>query len=194
LARAIINEPRILLLDEPLSALDEKLRMDMQQSLKVLKSQMSSTFIYVTHNQDEALSMGDRIAVMKEGRIEQVSTPEDLYNNPVTRFIAEFVGEINELGNNTASPGAHDFITMIRPEFISVSFTHPVDSDHFMSDSGRIIQKIFKGNTISYLIESARHPKLKATAFHSGREREINVGDEVFLQWDKNMVKNVRAS
>lgn len=97
LARALVNEPEVLLLDEPLGALDLKLRKQMQVELKRLQRELGTTFIYVTHDQDEALTMSDRIAVMTAGRIEQLGTAEEIYERPVSRFVAEFVGEINLL-------------------------------------------------------------------------------------------------
>lgn len=112
IARAIINEPQILLLDEPLSALDEKLRLEMQEVLLSLKSSLKTSFIYVTHNQDEALSMGDRIAVMNQGKIEQISTPYDIYHKPKNKFIAQFMGEINIL-QDTQTNGAKSSIKFV---------------------------------------------------------------------------------
>ena len=97
LARAIVNRPRVLLLDEPLGALDLKLREQMQVELKTIQGEVGITFIYVTHDQDEALTMSDRIAVFNEGRIEQVGTPVELYEQPATEFVAGFVGVSNVL-------------------------------------------------------------------------------------------------
>ena len=97
LARALVKEPRVLLLDEPLSALDLKLRRGMQIELKRLQQEVGITFIFVTHDQEEALSMGDRIAVFNEGKIIQVGTPEEIYRNPADRFVADFIGETNLL-------------------------------------------------------------------------------------------------
>ena len=95
LARAIVNRPRVLLLDEPLGALDLKLREEMQVELKRIQREVGITFVYVTHDQDEALSMSDRIAVFNEGRIEQVGTPAEVYERPATEFVAGFVGVSN---------------------------------------------------------------------------------------------------
>jgi putative spermidine/putrescine transport system ATP-binding protein len=95
LARALVNRPRILLLDEPLGALDLKLREQMQVELKVLHRKLGITFVYVTHDQGEALSMSDRIAVFNRGKIEQIATPRELYHRPRTRFVADFVGSSN---------------------------------------------------------------------------------------------------
>ncbi len=95
IARALVNEPKVLLLDEPLGALDLKLRKDMQYELKTMQQELGITFIYVTHDQEEALTMSDRIVIMKDGVIQQIGTPEDIYNEPINRFVADFIGESN---------------------------------------------------------------------------------------------------
>jgi spermidine/putrescine transport system ATP-binding protein len=110
LARALVNRPRVLLLDEPLGALDLKLRKAMQLELKTLNREVGATFVYVTHDQEEALAMSDRIAVMRDGRILQLGSPEEIYERPTTRFVADFIGEMNvvdgrllETGNGVAT-------------------------------------------------------------------------------------------
>ncbi len=95
IARALANNPHVLLLDEPLGALDLKLRKDMQRELKTIQQELGITFIYVTHDQEEALSMSDRVVVMDKGKIQQIGTPEDIYNEPVNAFVADFIGESN---------------------------------------------------------------------------------------------------
>ncbi|WZL72888.1 ABC transporter ATP-binding protein [Clostridiaceae bacterium 35-E11] len=97
IARALVNEPKVLLLDEPLGALDLKLRKGMQLELKKIQQRVGVTFIYVTHDQEEALTMSDRVVVMSEGEIQQIGTPEDIYNEPTNRFVADFIGEGNIL-------------------------------------------------------------------------------------------------
>ncbi len=99
IARAIVNEPKVLLLDEPLGALDLKLRQDMQYELIRLKNELGITFIYVTHDQEEALTMSDTIVVMNQGYIQQVGTPEDIYNEPENAFVADFIGDSNIIGS-----------------------------------------------------------------------------------------------
>lgn len=122
LARALINEPKVLLLDEPLGALDLKLREQMQSELKTLQRQLGITFIFVTHDQHEALSMSDRIGVFNNGRIEQIATPNDLYNRPKTRFVAEFVGTANIFDGNDAKRLGFSSPVMIRPERIALAY------------------------------------------------------------------------
>ena len=97
LARALVNRPRALLLDEPLGALDLKLRQTMQIELKRIQREVGITFVYVTHDQSEALTMSDRLVVMRDGRIEQLGTPRELYEQPLTRFVAGFIGTSNIL-------------------------------------------------------------------------------------------------
>ena len=106
MARALINEPTLLLLDEPLAALDLKLRKQMQVELKKLQERVGITFIYVTHDQEEALALSDRIAVMNEGRILQEGTPEDMYERPRTRFVADFIGQTNFFEGRVEEVGA----------------------------------------------------------------------------------------
>ncbi len=117
LARALVNEPRVLLLDEPLGALDLKLREQMQEELKSLQRALGITFVFVTHDQGEALSMADRVAVFNEGRIIQIGAPEEIYRRPRTRFVADFVGSSNVLSPAlTASLGGPPKWASLRPE------------------------------------------------------------------------------
>ena len=130
LARAIVNRPRVLLLDEPLGALDLKLREQMQVELKSLQRQLGITFVYVTHDQGEALSMSDRVAVFNHGRIEQVDTPRELYMRPRTRVVADCVGGSNVVhGARAQRLGAAGTSFAIRPELVRVSRNPPQDAD-----------------------------------------------------------------
>jgi spermidine/putrescine transport system ATP-binding protein len=110
LARALVNRPRVLLLDEPLGALDLKLRKEMQIELTRIQQQVGITFIYVTHDQGEALSMSDRIAVMSEGVIEQLDTPAEIYDRPLTAFVADFIGEMNFLDGKVTEAGDGEYV------------------------------------------------------------------------------------
>jgi putative spermidine/putrescine transport system ATP-binding protein len=121
LARALVNEPKVLLLDEPLGALDLKLREQMQVELKSLQRQLGITFVFVTHDQSEALSMADRVAVFNEGKIVQVGTPEEVYEKPLTRFVAGFVGSSNVLSPEiSAKLGGPEKWVSLRPERIAI--------------------------------------------------------------------------
>ncbi|MDP3614418.1 MAG: ABC transporter ATP-binding protein, partial [Rubrivivax sp.] len=118
LARALINQPQLLLLDEPLGALDLKLREQMQSELKALQRRLGITFLFITHDQHEALSMSDRIGVFNRGRLEQVGTPQQVYDTPATRFVAQFVGAANVLEGAVAQRLAGQAAAMLRPERI----------------------------------------------------------------------------
>jgi putative spermidine/putrescine transport system ATP-binding protein len=122
LARALVNEPRVLLLDEPLGALDLKLREAMQDELKSLQQRLGITFVFVTHDQGEALSMADRVAVFNEGRVAQVGTPSDIYERPATRFVADFVGSSNVLPPDlTRAFGGPAAWASLRPEALRLA-------------------------------------------------------------------------
>jgi putative spermidine/putrescine transport system ATP-binding protein len=144
LARAIVNKPRVLLLDEPLGALDLKLREQMQEELKALQKQLGITFIFVTHDQGEALSMADRVAVFNTGRIMQVGTPEDIYRRPKTRFVADFVGSSNVLppGFVEALTGTRRWASL-RPEAVTVTRA----ADAMAHLRGTIVARSYMGST-----------------------------------------------
>ena len=120
LARALISEPQVLLLDEPLGALDLKLREQMQSELKTLQRRLGITFLFITHDQHEALSMSDRIGVFNQGRLEQVGTPQQVYDTPTTRFVAQFVGAANVLDGEAARRLTGQDCAMLRPERITL--------------------------------------------------------------------------
>ena len=127
LARALVNEPRVLLLDEPLGALDLKLREAMQDELKALQHKLGLTFVFVTHDQHEALSMADHLAVFNEGKIAQIGTPQDIYDRPATRFVADFVGSSNVLPPAlTRALGGPEEWASLRPEATRLATTGPV--------------------------------------------------------------------
>ena len=131
LARALVNEPRVLLLDEPLGALDLKLREQMQVELKALQQEVGITFVFVTHDQGEALSMADRVAIFSKGRIVQVGTPQDVYERPQSRFVADFVGSSNILSPDFAlKAGGKAAWTSLRPEKIALRDGASVPEGH----------------------------------------------------------------
>ncbi|MGE5283239.1 MAG: ABC transporter ATP-binding protein [Chloroflexota bacterium] len=144
LARAIVNRPRVLLLDEPLGALDLKLREQMQVELKAIQGEVGITFVYVTHDQDEALTMSDRIAVFNEGRIEQVSPPVELYEHPATEFVAGFVGVSNMLERDGAR-------FTIRPEKIQL-VDPAAASNGLRTERGRIAEVAYAGMVTRYTV------------------------------------------
>lgn len=137
IARAIINNPKVLLLDEPLGALDYQLRKSLQLELKNLQKNLGITFIYVTHDQEEAMAMSDRIAVMNKGRIEQIASPAEIYNRPQTLFVATFIGENNIFKTESSC-------TAVRPEKVKL---YPIDLDSDKhKKTGRITDVVFLGN------------------------------------------------
>jgi len=154
LARALVNQPRVLLLDEPLGALDLKLRQAMQIELKSIQERLSMTFIYVTHDQEEALTMSDRMAVMNQGRVEQVGSPAEVYERPATSFVAGFVGASNVLAGDAALAitGQRQAIT-VRPEKIRLGL--PDDGGHpdEVSALGVVRDVVYVGAFTRYVVE-----------------------------------------
>ncbi len=173
LARALVNEPQVLLLDEPLGALDLKLRQAMQVELKDLQQRVGITFIYVTHDQDEALTMSDRIGVMSDGRLLQVGGPQDIYEHPRTRFVADFIGEINLMPAVAADRGsvrlldgqvlmaAHDaqpgqaVTVAIRPERFTLYRPEDEVPSGRSSIAGKVVRRIYHGDVFLYDVETA---------------------------------------
>jgi len=150
LARALVNEPRVLLLDEPLGALDLKLREAMQDELKILQQRLGITFVFVTHDQGEALSMADRVAVFNEGRIAQVGTPSEVYDRPATRFVADFVGSSNVLSPElTKAFGGPARWASLRPESIRIT----TDADALAR--GRVTALRYLGSGTRVALEAA---------------------------------------
>jgi len=148
LARALVNRPKILLLDESLSALDHKLRKEMQLELKRLQRDTGITFIFVTHDQDEALSMSDRVAVMDKGKVVQLGTPQDIYERPATRFVADFIGTCNFVKPEALGLGAGQEVGF-RPE--DIFFIKP-GAAAAASASGTILQINYRGVVTHYIL------------------------------------------
>jgi putative spermidine/putrescine transport system ATP-binding protein len=161
LARALINRPRLLLLDEPLGALDLKLREQMQGELKALQRQVGITFVYVTHDQEEALNMSDRLAVFDRGRIEQIGRPADVYERPATRFVADFVGVSNVLAGELAGAVAGSPAPfLIRPEKITVLAAGAAVPPDCCAVDGRVRDVVYLGATSRYVVEVAHGGRL----------------------------------
>ncbi|MFL5779815.1 MAG: ABC transporter ATP-binding protein [Thermoleophilaceae bacterium] len=157
LARAIVNRPRVLLLDEPLGALDLKLRQQMQLELKQIQDRVGITFVYVTHDQDEALAMSDRIAVFNEGRVEQVAPPAELYERPATEFVAGFVGT-----SNTVELDGRRFT--VRPEKVRLADPAEPLPPGFEGAPGRIRDVTYLGMVTRYTVELDRGGHIVAVA------------------------------
>jgi putative spermidine/putrescine transport system ATP-binding protein len=154
LARALINHPKVLLLDEPLAALDLKLRQQMQLELKAIRQRVGITFIYVTHDQEEALTMSDRIAVLSHGRVEQVGAPADIYEHPATAFVSGFVGISNLVKGEMARriTGSEQMFS-IRPEKIHLTQSADAPAEDMFSADGTVRDVIYLGIFTRYLVE-----------------------------------------
>jgi putative spermidine/putrescine transport system ATP-binding protein len=179
LARAIVNRPRVLLLDEPLGALDLKLREQMQMELKRIHRELGMTFIYVTHDQDEALTMSDRIAVFNNGRIEQVAAPADLYERPATEFVAGFVGVSNVLER-----AGRRFT--VRPEKIRMAAEDDAPTPGREHETGRIREVVYIGMVTRYLVDLDEGGELAVVRQNletSSQEALEEQGRRVRLEW-----------
>ena len=200
IARALVNEPRALLLDEPLSALDAKLRKDMQKELKEIQKRTGITFIFVTHDQEEALSMSDKVVVMADGRIQQIGTPVEIYNEPVNAFVADFIGESNIVSGTMPRDyvvkfAGHRFAcedsgfarnekvdVVVRPEDIDIvpienaMLTGEVTSVTFKGDYYEIIVDI---NNFKWMIESTDR---------------VNAGDTIGISIDPYEIQVMKRS
>ncbi|WP_411269337.1 ABC transporter ATP-binding protein [Phytopseudomonas dryadis] len=195
LARALVNRPRVLLLDEPLGALDLKLREQMQGELKRLQRQLNITFIFVTHDQTEALSMSDRVAVFNNGRIEQVDSPRDLYMKPKTAFVAEFVGTSNVLRGDigkrlsgTTAPFS------IRPEHIQ--FSRGRVGDEEVQVTGILHDVQYQGSSTRYELKlddtsiiSVSRPN---TDIHE-QCLDVRLGESLAVKWSRHAMTALQA-
>jgi spermidine/putrescine transport system ATP-binding protein len=195
LARALVNEPKVLLLDEPLGALDLQLRQNMQNELKSLQREVGITFVYVTHDQEEALTMSDRIGVMRDGRLLQVAGPEELYERPATRFVADFIGRSNILPGTVASPGTVvltngdrlDLPTVqdagtavgvaVRPERIRIDRPGAAPDGRHALD-GRVTRATYVGNAVVYVV-NVDWIQLEVRASNDAPHDRHEVGDPV---------------
>ncbi|MDP9054051.1 MAG: ABC transporter ATP-binding protein [Acidobacteriota bacterium] len=167
LARSLVLEPQLLLLDEPLAALDPKLRKEMRSELKAMQRKTGITFLFVTHDQEEALSMSDRVAVMNQGRIEQFGTPEDVYLRPATRFVAGFLGAVNWFGK-----------AGVRPEFTRVSREKP---EGVPCCRGSVESSLFFGNRVH--LNSVLADGASAIAELALAQNHFAEGEVVWIYW-----------
>jgi putative spermidine/putrescine transport system ATP-binding protein len=189
LARALVNRPRVLLLDEPLGALDLKLREEMQIELKAIQQQVGITFIYVTHDQEEALTMSDRLAVFNAGRIEQIGAPADVYERPATRFVAGFVGTSNLLTGDVArSVLGRDGTYTIRPEKIHLREPEAAVSADETSAAGIVHDVVYVGPDTRYIVDLDAGARLVVTQQNlatSSTEALALEGKAVRLTWKR---------
>jgi putative spermidine/putrescine transport system ATP-binding protein len=189
LARAIVNRPRVLLLDEPLGALDLKLREQMQVELKTIQGEVGITFVYVTHDQDEALTMSNRIAVFNEGRIEQVSSPRELYEQPATEFVAGFVGISNVIERDGER-------LTIRPEKIRL-LEPGMSADGLRSESGRISEIAYAGMVTRYTVALDGGGELQLVRQNvEGASADVSPrqGEQVVVGWRPQHAAAVRGN
>lgn len=200
IARALINQPRVLLLDEPLGALDMKLRRQMQIELKRLQKKLGITFVYVTHDQEEAMTMSDRIAVMSDGLILQIDNPVEIYEKPKSRFVADFIGESNIFDGKikTMEDGilhaeckqgdcllygkgfeaGEDIFISVRPEYLMLS----KEEQEGFSLKAKIIDYVFMGTLVKAILLTEDGKEIKYSRFE--KNQSLDIGDEVYLYWD----------
>ncbi|MFG2545429.1 ABC transporter ATP-binding protein [Streptomyces sp. NPDC048232] len=211
-ARALINHPKVLLLDEPLGALDLKLRRQMQLELKRIQTEVGITFVHVTHDQEEAMTMADQVAVMNGGRVEQLGAPADLYENPQTTFVANFLGTSNLIqaevdtrsgddivvraaGDKLLLPGSRcavpaqaggKVLVGVRPE--KVGLTHADEAGSIPEGrnriTGRISNSSFIGVSTQYVVDCAACPEFEVYAQNIDRDARLVPGADVVLHWN----------
>ncbi|MGY5030876.1 ABC transporter ATP-binding protein [Streptomyces sp. 900116325] len=190
LARALVGRPKVLLLDEPLGALDLKLREQMQVELKAIQREVGITFVFVTHDQEEALTMSDRIAVFNQGRVEQIGTPAQIYERPATSFVAGFVGTSNLLTDDAAEQVVGDRGTYsIRPEKIRVLKESAVaDEPQHSSATGTVAEVVYLGDATRFLVDldaGGRLTALQQNLETSSEDVAAFRGSRVTLQWHR---------
>ena len=212
LARALINHPTCLLLDEPLAALDRKLRREMQIELQTLQRDVGITFILVTHDQEEALSMSDRICIMREGQIIQSGSPRELYDEPVNRYVADFVGktnffsgavvDTNDSGISVKTDSGQVLLGVqpqgaplpakgskacvaVRPEMIAISAADEANNDSNIAVQGRVMNMIFLGEHSEYLVATEGYGDVMVLSPKSieSTKRSFAPGDNVSISW-----------
>lgn len=207
IARAVINKPLVLLLDEPLSALDYSLRKRMQIELKALQRKLGITFILVTHDQEEALSMSDRVVVMNHGCIEQIGTPRDVYEEPKTLYVAKFIGAANifettvieatedtiqvfiegkkyQLDNEGEFKKGQNVSVIVRPEDLHSWYNTEVDDTTNMFEA-KVEQVIYKGSTVDLILKTKSGKRLSTTEFFDEDDENLDFkrGENVWVEW-----------
>jgi spermidine/putrescine transport system ATP-binding protein len=203
LARVLVNRPAVLLLDEPLAALDAKLRKGMQVELKRLQQEVGISFIYVTHDQEEALAMSDRMAIMRDGRVEQIGSPREVYDKPASAFVADFVGQSNLLAGEVVAADGHGVTLrvgsgqhvqalgstaavgsrgrlMVRPEDVVLSHAHEAATAGRLT--GSVVSQMFLGSALRVEVECAGDVRIVAVRDRRSTEA-LTPGDPVEVGW-----------
>ncbi len=222
LARALVNRPKVLLLDEPLGALDLKLRKAMQSELKALQERVGITFIYVTHDQEEALVMSDRIAVMNEGDVLQVGTPEEIYEMPQNRFVADFIGKTNFLSGEVVEVGerakvkiadgvvveaslpegktfarGEQAVVSIRPEKVYITpegeLPEVKDAEGFSHVPAKLVKFFYVGAERRYVVMVGDTEVVVQVQNVDRRARRCQIGDAVVLHWRGDQARLLKA-
>jgi spermidine/putrescine transport system ATP-binding protein len=209
IARAVVNEPIVLLLDEPLSALDYNLRKNMQIELKQLQRRLGITFVFVTHDQEEALSMSDRVAIMNEGFIEQLGTPKNVYEEPHNLYVAEFIGETNIftaeiletsetkltveiegkkfiLNNKRNFEVKQQIYVVVRPEDVAVWGENEITVEETKNMlPGTVEQVIYKGSTVDLIVRLPSEKRILATEFFNEDDEKLDyhITEKVWIDW-----------
>jgi spermidine/putrescine transport system ATP-binding protein len=204
LARALVNRPSLLLLDEPLGALDRKLREEMQIELKLIQSQVGTTFIFVTHDQQEALSMSDRIAVMLDGRVEQLADPDTIYDHPATAFVAGFIGQQNFFDGTARDGGktvegdgwtvttsreatgvvdGRPALAAVRPEAVSVGTERPASTANAVA--GTLASVSHLGDVLQFVVITPGRKDIIARLPRPSAPR-LDVGGDVWCSWSSD--------
>ena len=199
LARALVNRPKVLLLDEPLGALDLKLRQAMQLELKDIQREVGITFVYVTHDQEEALTMSDRIGIMNEGKLLQIGASEDIYENPNSRFVAGFIGETNFIAGTVAEEGAvrlsngvavkartfsgagSEVTVTLRPEKIHLHQTPDTARPGYNTVPGKVSRRIYYGESLYYEIDIGTGDLIDARVENVPSQARYEAGDQIVI-------------
>jgi putative spermidine/putrescine transport system ATP-binding protein len=195
LARALVLRPRVLLLDEPLGALDKQLREEMQVELNRIQSEAGITIIFVTHDQEEAMRMSDRIAVFNAGKIEQIGSPREVYENPASAFVASFLGVSNLISGKSAEAifGSPDLVN-IRPERIKLSDVNTKISKNEIGVKARIVDAAYTGANTLFVLESEDGVRIIATKLNEellGQDIGLEIGNKVLASFRKDHVAKI---
>ena len=201
LARALVNEPSVLLLDEPLGSLDRKLRQQMMVELRKIHEKVEGSFFYVTHNQEVAMTLSDRLAVMNEGQIEQVGTPEEVYREPASEFVADFIGDTNLFDGTVAKRNGATTVEFGGSEGFTFSTERTVEDgevtvsirpeEFYLEDEGpgvraRVTERYFQGERTDYVVDPTEADLPAVEVTEMGKESRFSEGGDVRLNFDES--------